>query len=471
MRKSLRSIGILCATILIALCGILSACKDTPKPLHIHEYPQPPTRYAYELDDSIAKCTANNAPIDNQSRGFRGETYITLGRHEGYPNSNEPYEQALEQELTRLAPDGIRLMQVYVYLIEYYNTDLPQTALDQLDAYMRLIESKNVKMLLRFAYESTEKQKNGPTTEQIERHCRQLKTFFAEREALFHRTVYAMQLGMIGLWGEGHGGVYKHDVRRVAIAVADMTPADTPIMIRTPEMLSEVPDEAEHRFGLHEDYVIGYDDPWVAITTDHPDYRKVMNKCKYAVTDGEMPWGRANLPIDQIGCIRTCVEFGFTSFSLAHNYTEEGEYHLKQWQSEYLTADVLDENAFPYNPALLRDGKISVFDYLKYHLGYQLVASDLKFSDGNASFMITNYGFACPIGYEMQIYVDGARVQPTRDYVATELTQFGQQIYTIPYTAGEISVAFVQTRDPADTIRLFNDVPYVDGRNVLYRGD
>ena len=81
----------------------------------------------------------------------------------------------------------------------------------------------------------------------------------------------------------------------------------TPIMIRTPEMLSEVPSEIESRFGLHEDYVIGYNDPWVAIQTDSPYYGAVVNKCKHSVTDGEMPWGRANLEIDMLGCVKTCV--------------------------------------------------------------------------------------------------------------------------------------------------------------------
>ncbi len=467
MKKSIFIPTVVILISAVALCCALGACAHS---LNIKDYPAAPDKLMYEVDNSIPLATDASAYTDNGSRGFRGETYITLGRDEAYPGSGEGYIDKFEYELRRLSPDGIKVMQVYVYLIEYYNTDIHSSALEQLRDYLAMIESKDIKILLRFAYETTEGQKTGPRTKDIERHCATLKTFFRDNLELFNRTVYAMQMGMIGLWGEGHGSAHRINTGKVIAAVADMTPIGTPIMIRTPEMLSEVPSEIESRFGLHEDYVIGYNDPWVAIQTDSPYYGAVVNKCKHSVTDGEMPWGRANLEIDILGCIKTCVDFGFTSFSLAHNYTEEGVYHLKQWQSEYLSEDTLKENKFPYNPALLKEGSISVFDYLKYHLGYQLVASNLVIGQDSASFMLTNYGFAAPYGYELKIYVDGNIVNPTASQDCNDLVQFSQQIYTVPYTCGEISIAIVNKRDPSDCIRLLNDIPFTDGRNVILTG-
>ena len=118
-------------------------------------------------------------------------------------------------------------MQVYVYLTEYSNTDLPASALSELKAYFEEISRRGVKMLLRFAYEYTSEQKSGPRTRDIVRHCKQLKTFFEENAELIDNTVYAMQLGMIGLWGEGHGNVHYLNKRKVIAAVADMVPDDT----------------------------------------------------------------------------------------------------------------------------------------------------------------------------------------------------------------------------------------------------
>ncbi len=455
-----------CVVVLILTSVFLTACSAK---IDIKEYPPAPTAYKYQVDGSIALSSADTAPMVNSSRGFRGETYITLGRNEAYPDSKEPYMQKLENELKRLEPDGIKLMQVYVYLIEYCNTFIPDGAFEQLRNYLQVFEQNGIKILLRFAYETSEGQKVGPKTSDIERHCAQLKEFFKGNLNLFNKTVYALQMGLIGLWGEGHGSVHRHNVGRVIKAVADMTPEETPIMVRTPQMLSQVPKEIEDRFGMHEDYVIGYNDPWVAIATDDKNYYAVTNKCKYAVTDGEMPWGRAGVPIDMIGSLKTVSDFAMTSFSLAHNYIEEGEHSLKAWKSEYLTEQDLKYNNLPYNPALLTNGRISAFDYLKFHLGYQLVASNLEIKDGKASFMMTNYGFACPYGYDMKIFVDGKQVNPQEGYSWNNLTQFGQSVFSFAYDGGDIEVEFVNRRDGEDTIEFFNEVSYENGRNVLWR--
>lgn len=455
--------------VVLALCLL---CSCTGKMYGIKEYDATPTQFAYEIDDSIAFTDIFDSPVDNKSRGFRGETYITLGRNEAYPGSGEPYLKKLEKEYDRLQGDGIKLMQVYVYLIEYYNTDIPQSAFDQLTDYLEEFTKRDIKILLRFAYETYDGQKKGPRTKDIQRHCLQLKGYIEKNAELFDRSVYAAQMGLIGLWGEGHGSAHRLDVYKVAQAFADMIPEDVPLMARTPQMLEAMPHDLQSRFGMHEDYVIGFDDPWVAIATTDEKYQSVINKCKYAVTDGEMPWGRANASIDGInltGVVKTCVDFGMTSFSLAHNYTEEGEHYLKKWQTEYLTEEALIKNKFPYNPALLVDGKISGFDYLKYHLGYQLVASNLSVGDGKASFMITNYGFAGPYGYEMNIYVDGKPIASEEGYKYTDLLQFCQKVYTIPYTGGEIAVEFVNTRDNNDKIRLFNKIDFTDGRNIILK--
>lgn len=83
--------------------------------------------------------------------------------------------------------------------------------------------------------------------------------------------------------------------------------------------------------------------------------------------------------------------------------------------------------------------------------------------------MITNYGFASSYGYEMRVYIDGKRVMPDKDYVYTDLLQFSQIVYTCSYTGGNIGIEFVNLREEKDKIRLFNDVPFIDGKNIIYR--
>ena len=455
---------------IIALIAVLLCCAMACDGVKIKDYPAARTDFEYDVDGSIPLYNPEQGYIANKSRGFRGETYINLGTDEGYPGSGENYYDLLDGQLKKYADDGITLLQVYVYIGNYCDTDIPESAFKQLKEYFETLKSNGVKILLRFAYE-TEGSEKGPRTKDIEKHCGQIKEFIAANGELFRSVVYAVQLGMIGLWGEGHTSIHKIDEERVITALADAIPESIPLMVRTPEFLSKVPDELESRFGVHDDFLVGYDHEWGMMSWEDENYVKLLNKCKYTVTDGEMPWGRAGERIDIAGLVRQCVGYGLTSMSIEHNYKEDGNaYCLEECKSVYLTETQLEENAFPYNPALLTDGRISVYDYLKYHLGYQLVASNLEIKDGKASFMITNYGFACPYNYEMEIYVDGRKVEPYGGYSFLDLIQFGQEIYEFDYNGGEIAVRFVNGRDGSDEIRLYNDVPFTeDGRNLIYQ--
>ena len=453
-----------------AILAVIMTCAVGCDTIDIKDYPATATSFEYAVDDSIPLYDPGSGYIANQSRGFRGETYINLGTDEAYPGSGENYYERLENQLAIYADDGITLLQLYVYIGNYCDMDISAEAFASLKEYFERLRTEGVKVLLRFAYE-TEASEKGPRTKDIERHCGQIKEFIAENEGLFCSVVYAVQLGLIGLWGEGHTSIHNIDEKRVIIALADAIPESIPLMVRTPEYLSKVPDELESRFGVHDDYLVGYDHEWGMMSWEDDNYRKLLNKCKYTVNDGEMPWGRAGEKIDLIGLVGQCVGYGLTSMSIEHNYKEDGEaYCLEQSKSVYLTAAELEERAFPYNPALLVDGRINVYDYLKYHLGYQLVASNLTTGDGKASFMITNYGFACPHNYEMEIYVDGRRAEPYTDYNPHDLTQFGQKVYEFDYNGGEIAVRFVNARDENDEIRLYNDVEFVNGRNVIFAG-
>ena len=123
MKKKFQSIN---AMLLAAVTAISAAALAGCNRIKIADYPAARTSFIYEKDDSIPFLSAENAPV-NPDRGFRGETYVTLGRGEAYPGSGaDPYEY-LDECLDRFSDDDIRLMQVYVYLIEYCDGELPET--------------------------------------------------------------------------------------------------------------------------------------------------------------------------------------------------------------------------------------------------------------------------------------------------------------------------------------------------------
>ena len=175
--------------------------------------------------------------------------------------------------------------------------------------------------------------------------------------------------------------------------------------------------------------------------------------------------------IDMLGVLKQCAGYGLTSLSIEHNYIEDGNaYYLKQWQSEYITETELKANALPYNPALLAEKGISVFDYLKHHLGYQLAVSNLKFSDGKVSLMITNYGMAAAHGFRLEVICDGKVTEFTGDGDLSSLNQFGQRIFGAPYSGGDVAVRIYSVRDDTAEVKLYNSVPFVNGVNVIYEG-
>ncbi|MDR3217282.1 MAG: DUF4874 domain-containing protein [Clostridiaceae bacterium] len=459
------------AVILAVATTLLTACNK-PIPLE-GDVIEIPSSYAYELDGSVPFSELDTALLENPGRGLRTELYITLGANRSYPSSaDETAYQRLESQSALYAPDKPQVAQVYVYLTEYYDRDLPDDALAELKAYFEKLQNSSVKMLLRFAYEYTEGDKRGPTDDTIEKHCKQLKAFFADNETLIARTLHAVQLGFVGLWGEGHGAIKSHDFTRVIKAVCDMTPSRYTVMVRTADIYMRAPEELKHRLTIHDDFIVGSPGhEWsLGIGFDDPKYG-ILKSIEYlGVCDGEMPWGRdTTFPnISHFDFLRQISDFGLTTLSATHNYKEDGSsYHLERWKSVYVTETELRDAALPFNPNLLTDGRISVYEYVRYHLGYQLAVSNFAYADGKISFMLTNFGFAAPYNFALSVVVNGNEI-PVADFSPADLNRFGQKIYTVDCAAlTSFGLKLTNTADASSHIKLANAIPYSDGVNVI----
>lgn len=433
----------------------------------IHEYPPTPTAYRVQADDSVPFCLPDELR-NNPDRGFRGEIYITLGSRKAYPGNDKSCIEHLKESMARYQKENIRLYQLYVYLHEYYNRPLAGEALQQLTDYLALLQKHGIRALMRFAYEYDPRIRKGPTTRRIVAHAEQLRLWFRENAPLVNRTVYAMQLGMVGLWGEGHSSVHRHNRRTVVEAMLAMVPDTMTVMMRTPSFLSAVPDHHESRSSIHDDFLVGIDHPWGMIPFHHPDYEALIRKCKFSLTDGEMPWGadRTVPHIDPILFLRQCVNYGLRTLSIEHNYREDGHvYHLERWKGVMLNAAQLEDNNFPYFPHALKDELISVFDYLELHLGYLLAATNLRQHEGCIEFDLVNYGMGAPLDFVMEARIDGRN--SVLVFAATDLRQFSSIHLSFDCTT-ELAIRFRHVRDHTLHIRLANDVPCTDGYHILF---
>lgn len=367
-----------------------------------------------EIDFDHASCL-----LKNPNRGLRGETYITLGKElRAYPGEKEdPFERA-EKLIEKYNKDSPTAFQVYVYLCDYADRPLDSLAFEQLERFFRLFCDHSIRILLRFAY-ATESQPDAPY-KTVKTHLAQIGKWFKDNGGIIQKTLFCLQTGIIGFWGEGHS--YKRLKRRyIKSVIADVcriAPDGIYTQVRTYSLLKKVPAEYTPKVGIHDDYIIGDTaHKWAFIPSNKKKkYADVINRARFTVNDGEMPWGRATMndvpgaePLDclnGISVIKQLQAYSLTTFSLEHNYREdEGKsYSMEKWKNEYLSLADAQRNGITVNPALFRNKdlkeiKLSVYDIIRYQLGYQLVLNDLYLTENTVSFTLTNYGFAPPLTF------------------------------------------------------------------------
>lgn len=451
--------------LLIVVCFVSFGCSYFP------DYPKTKTSFSMAIEDNLNISGRTVELLANPDRGYRGEMYITLGREDiTYPDTQgNPYDQ-IPKELS-YDNANVKVIQTYVYLVEYCETDLPDTALEQMKNFFIAIRDTGTKILLRFAYEYSDNDDRGPKTKQIVRHCEQLGEWFRTNEKLTYDVVYSVQMGMIGYWGEGHHNKYRHNTKTILTAVANMVPEKINIMVRYPMFFKGASPALQKRLTIHDDFLVGIDHSWgLTVPFDDKDYPKILNMASHQITDGEMPWGRdvTVADIDPILFLKQVVGYGLTTLSIAHNYMEEtnhAHFELFKWRFHYLTEAVLIENGFPYNPKMLTNGKITLFEYLNYHLGYQIALSNYSNDNGKVSFVVNNYGFAAPLGYNMELWADGVLLNSI-SAADMQLYRFEQYKYTFSLPDANknatLSVRFVSTRD-GKTFNLANKLPNQNG--------
>lgn len=440
--------------------------KKKVKRYNIPKHEATPTSFQNEVGNVLEFCY-DTAVDQNPDRGFRGELYITLGSGRQYPEDKGTAIEHFEKSINNYKEEKVKNYQLYVYLNEFYNKPISKEAFNQLKEYFEMMEKLGLRILLRFAYEYTRSVRKGPKTEQIKNHCKQIKQWISDNEKLFNQTVYAMQVGMIGLWGEGHSSVHRHNFSDVMSAVFDTAPESMTIMARTPAFLDQTPEKYRDRISIHDDFLIGKEHPWGMLPFSHPDNQALYTMAQHRLTDGEMPWGKDKTVavIDPILFIKQCSNYGLRTLSIEHNYKENGNvHHLQAWKNVFVTKSQLEENNLPYFPALLEENQISVFDYLKCHLGYLLAITNLQKENNIIKFDMFNFGMGVPIDFQLKIIADGKRIEIAFD--PQTLCQFSSQNFEIPCEK-ELKIKLVHIRDNSLSIKLANKLDYVDGYNII----
>lgn len=494
LKAAVLSVTAVAAAAAVIAAGFLNSIKQTPA-YAIKELPKlSATCEQAALSENFAlpmlslSDSSAEALLANPDRGLRMETYITLspdGNPQSYPgNSEDPYEKMLGF-IEKYDAEHPTVVQLYVYLSSYTDKPLDGAAFSQLNKMLELLKENNVRALLRFAYQT--ESRPDPEWFRVKGHLKQIADWFKENGQLAEDSIYAVQAGIVGYWGEGHSNFNFQDryIGSAYNALFKAVPEDMFIQTRNIDLYNKVSGKFQSRHGAHDDYLIGeVNGPWSY--SNGADMSG--DSFKSSLNDGEMPWGVATYydrpdgkPMDSIDVMAFFAQlkqYSMTTLSLEHNYRESGEekiYSMARWKNQELSEQQLLEAGLPYHPSLLDDnGNINAFSYIQYHLGYLLSITSFEIDKaaGTVSFTIQNNGFAAPLNFNALTLVIGGSEYLVDGYNKYDLGSMQAVKYTVKLPDGfdgteKIGIKISRKAGSNVCARFMNGGEFIDGAQFV----
>jgi len=493
--------GIFIKTVIIALLGVTAAAifffigKKSPqapawpgKELPMLPSTAEQTEFTAEFTLPMLALEDARPLLRNPDRGLRMETYITLGAPESYPGNPEcPYEKMLGF-IEKYEEESPVLVQLYVYLTRYSEKPLDGIAFAQLRQMLELLRDNGVRALLRFTYQN----ESNPDAAwpQVREHLNQIGAWFRQNSQLVEGTLYAVQGGIIGNWGEGHNNInFKNRYIGPAFdLLCRITPADVFVQVRNIDLMGMVSPKFKNRIGMHDDYMIGEPDGMWNFFLGRGGKRESRAEAGFwrTINDGEMPWGVATYydrpdghlldSMDVMPILRQFKQYSMTSFSLEHNYREDvpgRRFSMDRWRDEHLALAQLEQAGLPCHPSLFDlDDNINTFDYIRYHLGYLLSVTSFERNKNQVRFTIQNNGFAAPLNFNaLSLVIEGGEYL-VGSYDKFALASMQAVTYTVDLpenfdSSQAIGIKLARRAGSPLSARFMNDTEFADGASIL----
>eukprot|EP00759_Apiculatamorpha_spiralis_P039090 PhF_6_TR37933/c0_g1_i2/m.56709 len=381
-------------------------------------------------------------PILNPDRGFRYELDQIL-------NITQTTAQ-----LQSLLAMNITVAQSYVYL-PWTSMTLSASLLQQLQLGFDLLRQYNLRALLRFAYDLQMPGEGNYTFEMIYSHITQLSPIVLRNADV----IYALQAGFVGSWGEWHSSKNNLESNETGLSelvrreIAMLLPPSRFVQVRVPSYKSEKvlrPNPPPPGFNWTFDVVnaatafmgdnpvarIGYDDDgflqcnndggtWQMLfpTEDGSlvDYgfTYMTMESPYVSVDGEMFWmsGIDYNVVDGHSAAHRLRMQHYTTLSHAHGYfpigfsssssrLQQQQESINLWMVTPLNVTYVSTWQLPIEPEYFQAAhdptkNITIYDYIRDHLGYRIRASratiHLRKNSLDVTLVVQNYGFAVPL--------------------------------------------------------------------------
>lgn len=329
--------------------------------------------------------------INNPDQGFYRPIYVSV-KEDGVS-----YNKNIVTDTTQLYHLRIDISAFSQANNETEDKVLTETALSGIDELLSYLQEKNKSAIARFVYDPglNGASNKEPALDIILQHISQLSPILDQ----YHDTLTAIEVGLIGPWGEMHTSTMANkDVINALIDAYLNSTTEIPILVRTPKMIYDylgitMDDISTYRIeSTAKAYRLGlFNDGYLGSSTDLGTYSNREKEVPWlALQNGHLPYGgEVVIPDSTLHNIENCLD---EMFQLHLSYLNiEWNYNvIDKWKnSTYTEAAGVDS---------LYYGE-TAFQYIENHMGYRFVLEnsileyDTAISQLGIDLSLKNVGF------------------------------------------------------------------------------
>lgn len=436
---------------------------------------------------TLTSCNFNGGNNDNNDDSNSGnftEAYTPPDNADYIRNPDCGFYQPLSFSLKS---DGIKyslkgylernnLLHLRMNLSAFKESALTTEALNDLDKLLLELRENSVNAIIRFAYDGFNGYKDVEAPMNlILRHIEQIGSVIKNHSDV----LTAVEVGMIGPWGEMHSSAIatKDNFNALIAAWLKNTDSTTPILARRPRMIADYlginvkdlgdriaqKDTDEYRLGVFNDGYLGSANDLGTYVNRDIEVKWLSNQAAHTPFGGEV-----TIP----GSEYNKINFAAYEMFLTHtSYLNEfwNDKVIAEWKNT-----IYDENA---GTDVKYYGK-TAYEYIRDHMGYRFTISDIALPikpDKNIKikFNITNDGFGnllknktCELLFvgKDKTYISPININPIQWYTGNT--------YTIESTVNPILssgdyTVYLRMRDPQQSDIPRYCVAFANGRYNL----
>ena len=326
--------------------------------------------------------------IDNPDQGFYRPISVRM------TDDGASYNKNIVNDSTQLYHLRIDISAFSAAVNGAADKQISSAALDGLRELLMFLKSRDKNAVVRFAYDpyyNGAKDKE-PDMQMILKHIEQVCAVMDGYE----NTITAIEVGLIGPWGEMHSSAIANAEHITPITDAFLTQtAGIPVLVRTPKMIYDylgitadqaasytVPESSKaYRLGLFNDGYLGSDNDLGTYTDRARDIKFLSGQTEHLPFGGEVV-----IPDSKLHDINTCTPEMF-DINLSYLNIEWNNQVIDKWKNSTYTKDCGSDNNYYGETA---------FRYIENHMGYRFVLrqSQLLYGDGlTVGLELDNVGF------------------------------------------------------------------------------